>query len=630
MDRQEFARLLSQTQSIMAAARAGRPFNGSDSCNQPTATPLSPRQKFQAHVRTLSENSSPVVGNAPASPRRSPELHHISSLRVQSGDIASLRNRPRPLPVHEAADRGWTSGRGFQNEPYFIAEEREAWSRRSPTRGRSEEVYLLQPPEEASPVRQPSKQTRELRPFAPLAQPADVSERPKTSRGPQDSRSGFLIDEENDLADLQDQKKRNSKFAEGSMTNRSAGISSSWLQHEPLSSLSAEESDHDSTPRASPNRASSYLDEFKPPAVTPATIKKRLFRLSSAFKSSDASKKTPEEPQMAKKRKGLRKSISMWNIGERRKTVDGSVNEISTKKGAPNEKFAESAKGQDVDVLNDRKRRADEAYAQQFGTKRRKSHAGDVPISDEQSTETSTVGTEDRQRNLTSTHLQRSSSRPLVAGSDVSDSHSDLDHYKRPSRRELEKENQQLRALLRQQQEDPRLRANIPQPPAPSRPLPQVPQTGSSPTTAPPRKPPTKKKTQKTLEKEIPPVPAVPDRVALQNLSNARYQPKVKTDNSNDSPKTTSNTNVHSDTDHKKKLALLSARAADPLPRPVSIILEEDEEGLENRDPSPCPSPKKGGDYEGSDVDKIKVQEHIAAQMKGVRREQWEWPDDVF
>jgi hypothetical protein len=59
------------------------------------------------------------------------------------------------------------------------------------------------------------------------------------------------------------------------------------------------------------------------------------------------------------------------------------------------------------------------------------------------------------------------------------------------------------------------------------------------------------------------------------------------------------------------------------------MILEEDEEAMENKTPTPSPSPKRRV-LEPSSVERSKTRDHIAMQMKGFKREQWEWPDDVF
>ncbi|KAK5462769.1 hypothetical protein LTS15_002481 [Exophiala xenobiotica] len=591
------------------------------------ASNLSPRQKFQAHVRTLSDDSL-SSRNAPSS-RRSPELQHVSSLRVRPDDSPPPRNPARPSPVYRYNEADLRVSRDGQ--PAFIAEEREAWARPSPLRIRkrpSNDVYFLQPPEEESPARQPCKDTRELQPFAPSPDGVDENERPKTSRGPDPNRPSF--DNYNSNGD-QALTTRNSRFAEGSMNNRSAGISSTWNKHSSISSLSATESDGESTPRASPQRSSIDLDEFKPPAVTPATLKQRLLKIGSTFKHNEKSTKVEAQPQVEKKKKGLRKSISMWNIhniADKRKTRAGdSTHDLDPKPSAPDV----TAHHPDKEVLNDRKRRAEEAYAEQFSTKRRKSTGGQVNLPTEPVEPRPLPVPVPRSQSRTSGGSKRGrrvASVAISTDSEMSDERTDIDHHKRPSRRELEKENQKLREMLKHQQPGRKSDGGaLVRTVSTSASIQQLAESDSTNDTQPqPRK-------VSSRKLDVPPIPPIPDRVALRTLSNTRNQPnKNKAITNASTTNTSANANANSNGDSEEDLKrphLIIAGAAGLLPRPVSMILEEDEEAMENKAPTPSPSPKRRV-LEPSSVERRKARDHIAMQIKGFKREQWEWPDDVF
>lgn len=613
MNRQELEDLLAQTHH---ACRPGMASSGL--CN-PSST-LSPRQKFQAHVRTLSTDSLSTSGSQTA-PQRSPDLQHVSSLRVQPRESESPQYASRPSPIYRVSDPSLSPGRNAQYEPPFIREEREAWSRASPSRmlrGRAQDVYILQPKRDESPIMQPSKHLRGLKPFAPLPESPEVDERPKTSRG-----------HNHNLTETVDHRPRNSRFAEGSMNDRSAGVSSAWLEHGSASSISGTESDHDSTPRASPQRSSIDIDEFRPAAVTPATLRQRLSKIGTVFKSHEHSRTPAEGEAHPEKKKGLRKSISLWNMhgfGGRTKTFGGSAHDLTPK--AP-------VQGKTLEVLNDRKRRAEEAYVHQFGVKKRKSNIGQETPPYEQALEKTPSATDGRslarRESKTPTRnrrIRRSSSVEATRDFDVLGSHSDIDHHKRPSRRELEKENQQLRAMLRQQHQEPILESNMSEAKATltdTQPLP-VPGYESDVTTT---KSSGKNHTQKPRARDLPPVPQIPERVVLKTLSNTRNQPQAKAKNSSSN----SNPRANMNSTHNVNIVTNSVKEVNPvdavtvgLPRPVSVIFEVDEEEGDNKN-STFQCVKR---LEPSDIEKIKMQEQMALQIKGVKREQWEWPEDVF
>ena len=115
------------------------------------------------------------------------------------------------------------------------------------------------------------------------------------------------------------------------------------------------------------------VSEFKPRPITPFTIKNRLSKLGSHFKSIDE----PEKPEQKKdKRKRLRKSISNWNfhtLGEKIKLFGNSTHDLGDQGTASPIKKQKAA---DTELLNDRKRKAEELYAQQYSTKKHKSNDG--------------------------------------------------------------------------------------------------------------------------------------------------------------------------------------------------------------------------------------------------------------
>ena len=557
MNRQDFTHLLSQTQSMMAPSRI-------PAASSPT--PLSPRQKFQAHIRTLSETSP---HRHTTSLPKTPQLQHVSSLRVQRSESPSPTRSPRPSPAWTAIE---SASEAFSTAPQFITEEREVWSRCSP----------------------PS-QRNDWHPFAPLLQRVDINDRPKTRHGHQ---------EDNNIL-------KPSKFAEGSMNNRSAGISSTWIGQGGLfeANSGGEDSDHDTTPRpSSPERSSIDMDEFNPQPVVPPSFAQRLFKFGTKSKkiSKDELSKVEPEPQTARKKKGLRKSMSMWTLHGDKKKDASQVDLASSsplKPQAPT-RAIEVSNEVSIDILNDRKRRAEEAYAQQF--KRRKSSIGVVGA---EGAALANAGSGRRR-------ISWSSSDTLTTDPAVYDAQSDTDLQKRPSRRELEKENQQLRALLRQK---------------------QYPARDSS------------------LGRETsvaPPVPS-PDHGILKPLGkNVTTRRPSREDLKPISEVDDFDRGRHSTQQSRKATAKHSRRASlvrgGGLPRPVSMIIEQDEgpdaapanhsnvpaqvrhplKDIPKLNPTPMGTLKKAAVYESGG--KGEPGSPTAVQLRDVERENWEWPDDVF
>ncbi|EXJ60622.1 hypothetical protein A1O7_04775 [Cladophialophora yegresii CBS 114405] len=629
MNRQELASLLSQTQAMMAPSRAPTPSNHQ-------SLPLSPRQRFQSNIRTLHDNPPSPPRNAVITPQASPQLQHVSSLRVQRGS---------------SSPPTWTVGKSafdtFDHGPQFITEEREVWGRPPPLRTNKAFVEGISHGThsgDGSPVH-----PRNLRPFAPSSHSLDVNDRPKTRRGPNPGPSPFGENNADSLQQEQEHSTRPSKFAEGSMNDRSAGISSTWNDHGSLASISGtDESDNDTTPRPSPQTSSIDVIEFNPQPVAVPTFTQRLFKLGTKPRPKDASKaevmKTDQEVQTVRKKKGLRKSMSLWNLhGDKKKAAASQIDLDDT-----------SPQKSSIDVANDRKRRAEEAYSQQFGMKRRKSNVA-LATSDDESPEKPPVAPRGRTPSCSipdkaRRRLSWSSSTVASAESTTFDGVHDIDLQKRPSRRELEKENRQLRAMLKQQREGARVNAVNIEPITPSSTLLSL----KSPVSyeadnAPLHESSTKKSSRENLGVSPPPVPPVPstERAALQPLSNTRNVPRKisSQDDLKTVPEDTLERGRPLSAQPRKATAKHSRRASlargAELPRAVSMILEQDEgsdaEKKPTREnlhpmkhipkliPTPVGSPKRV-----AAAKEVKVHEDVAVQAKAVRRENWEWPDDVF
>ena len=400
MDREELAALLAQAHSSphsyspttthsfpsTSPVRRERPPKHSTS-------PLSPRQIFQSRFRTLSDDANLPTNPTQSPTRREGELQYLYGLRVhvRDPDVVDHTHQTRTPRQYRSKDGRFGFGPA---EPDFVAEERAAWTtersgkkeieqettaaHKLPDRlGRDIETLELEQGEDHRQQHAPT-----LRPFGPVAERLDPDDRPKTSRGRSpDTDSLACAFPQEARGDAQEM--RRSKFLEGSMSERSVGVASTWIQHDlKLSESSLREGnieDSDATPCAS--RASrdsgSFFDvsEFRPQPINPSTIRGKLARLVKRS-SEDASK--PPEVERKPRSRGLRKSISTWsfhNIGDKVKFFGASSSDLpggqeSPHKDVPNAPWAE---------LNERKRKAEEAYAQQFGMKKQKSNNG-IPV----------------------------------------------------------------------------------------------------------------------------------------------------------------------------------------------------------------------------------------------------------
>jgi type II secretory pathway pseudopilin PulG len=400
------------------------------------------------------------------------------------------------------------------------------------------------------------------------------------------------------------------------------------------------ESDNEATPRPSTQRSSIDIEEFNPPAVTPATLKQRLVKFGTAFKHSNNNSNTENigkaeaDTQNARKKKGLRKSMSMWNIGGKKKSLNDSSHESMPKAVLPSKLSVTPIPKQDIEVLDGRKRKAEELYAQQFGMKKRKSVAGLHNSATEDEAEEmpspkrhQPESQRGRRKSLPSSRQVGRSSSTTMNASDIPASQSDAESHKRPSRRELEKENQQLRELLRQQQQRQAQRQTSAHhgkessSPAGGRPLP-VPPEKSKPAADENCKPSVKKQTQTAQSNDIPPVPpvpSIPERAALRTLATGS-SPSNSVANviANNNASTKTNTNQATDTASPKRIVVGAG-----FPRPISMILEVDEEeGMEGK----ISSRSRIAD----EIQKLKEPSPSPLRMNGTKREQWEWPEDVF
>jgi len=479
MNRSELAAILSHTHTGMAAYNnlqiQAQNAERSPSSQAPEfrAPPLSPRQLFQSQIRSLACNKD-VKSEADcetAMQDAGHHLQHVSSLRVQHRH--SQCTTPRAGPLRTMSEPS--------SEPDFIIAEREAWRRppRSPYKTQrpghevsthvlahppSQEATIIpQPPEEnTEPLPQPQKHQKQIRPLRPLESPhasVNIDERPKTSHGP---RPGLLVkfptdqddydtDSDSAASAATNQPARRSKFMEGSMNQRSVALASSWHENAVNSSDDASaDTESDATPRPLRDlRPSNSMErEDVEPMPISTTTPKQGFSRFRGTSSKDGEKTKAALPKKA--RKGLKKSLSTWNfhhLGEKMKIFGGSTSDLTPKAAndANSRQNKLSSIGENIHVLNERKRKADIAYAAQFGLKKQRSNIG---LSEDSSRPIATPG---HASTSNTTSRRRRVSSPLATAPSV-DCQSETDLRKKPSRRDLLKENQRLRELLRESQ----------------------------------------------------------------------------------------------------------------------------------------------------------------------------------
>jgi hypothetical protein len=458
----------------------------------------SPKVAFQSRVRSLQQQRSPSPSRSRSTSsrhrRRHSELEQVSTLRV----------------THKRSQSAQTIS---QETPNFLDEEREAWSQKSPksspsrrtaiTSGvlsptRPKQEHVLSPPRsQTRPTLQPQKKIRErvlLRSFEPLQTITDVDERPKTARGQpkleileeaqEDDNGGEAKeDAENDDDDKtptastsSNMPGRSSKFMEGSMTERSSGVASSWFQD-------------------------GLSDSDKPLPPTPPS-KHVTFSITPVHDSLEDERVTELPTTKKKERKGLRRSISNFNfqaLSEKMKIFSHETTLDATEKKKPQKPDT------GIDLLNDRKRKADEAYAVQFGFKKQKFS-------------TSSTGAAAPSPNVghTSHHSTTDqTSHPLRTSRPTFSTPNSLRHKK--SRRELEKENAELRARLAQQ-DDHAHHFHVSQAPAPATATRSAHESfmrGKAAMLSPGKK-------RGISGEDVPPVPRLPGRGALRVLENGK------------------------------------------------------------------------------------------------------------
>lgn len=301
---------------------------------------------------------------------------------------------------------------------------------------------------------------------------------------------------------------RRSNFLEGSMNELSRGTASTWqapVLKEPSTPRvgTDEDSDMDATPRPSDidqasARSSFDINDFKPLPPTPSTLASTLKRFGQRFKAIDTKQNslqisTSDVKTLKNPRKGLRKSLSSWKIfsSSASETSDMESDCVDYDKECSKSSVEGTHNNHKQSILDERKRKAEIAYAEQFGTskKRHKDNLGHGRITGDQ-TWSDTEQTTIRKRSgmsvsnlkgistavplhqpseateILHTPLDRSSKEPgMYACQPESISHlrslprksslnfdSDIDRTKRRRRSysALEKENQYLRQQLRE------------------------------------------------------------------------------------------------------------------------------------------------------------------------------------
>ncbi|ETN44629.1 uncharacterized protein HMPREF1541_10299 [Cyphellophora europaea CBS 101466] len=534
MNRNELAELLASTHGHLSKRQTREPRQHSTATSNALTADLSPRQLFQSGIRTLSHDGLPVP-SPPLSPHRRAELQRLSSLRVHVTSPTSHVHQQSPGACRLPDARfGYTT-----QEPDFVAEERAAWvgvPREGTTSDNRPVLDSVSEERLSTDSSQSSDQSTHLQPFGPSHGISDASDRPRTSRGTSMPGTFPHHDAEPKGHEIVGRK---SKFLEGSMNEKSVGLSSTWLDHgaglsTDSTTADVDDDDNESTPRAGrvsvDSLNSTDVADFTPLTITPATIKQRLSRFASNFKSSESEDVTRESEVKPKRlqKKGLRKSISFWNFGN----IGGKVKFFGATASDSSDSHGHSSKssdGEKLDVLGERKRKAEKIYAEQFGTKKQKGNDG---LSVEQGEPAHSLPPRTlKKRSVSAQRSPAARRRREVSSSTVTSLQeyanvrgpASLDLRKRPSRRELEKENQQLRALLREQQAQSRGHLQL----SASRSSLHLPleesdvETVESAITSTPSNDGRQKKTQKQRGRSgIPPVPPLPSRAVLESLGN--------------------------------------------------------------------------------------------------------------
>lgn len=253
---------------------------------------------------------------------------------------------------------------------------------------------------------------------------------------------------------------RRSRFVEGTMNMRSMGVASTWYNDTKNENDAGRLS---MSPSKDVDFSQVLGDRNKPlPAVpSPKSTKRRrgMFRFGGH--------KEDEGQEINDRRKGLRSSRSIFNFklfntdGGESKSEPTDSQTTATPKPAKYSKISKkkalSETEAQTNLLNERKRKAEEAYAEQFGFKKRqKYHAEDsankpptMPSASIAATATTPL-TAFKQSKDKSGPPSAAPHNPKLQGSASSRSLRAVGPAlrKRPSRKDLEDENAKLRALL--------------------------------------------------------------------------------------------------------------------------------------------------------------------------------------
>lgn len=376
---------------------------------QAEALHTSPKARFQSSIRNLNQRQyhplSLSVTSQDGHRRRHSELELVGSLRV-----AHRRSRSAQPTV--------------QDTPDFYEAERQAWA--SPSG-----LFATNHHARSSQGGQRTTQSRQTpRTFEPLHTIFDEEERPRTSHGDrglktvdasskeENSKAEIAKNEmdEDENVQMREQEAipdhllmpaRASKFIEGSMNQRCSGTASSW------------------TPETS-------TESDKP--LPPTPVGKHV-----TFKTTPLRELATASTTKKKERKGLRKSISHLNFhglsGKMKFFGTSSSTNVQMENRA---KVQQQKQASDIELLNERKRKVEEAYAAQFGLKKQR-FSGPV----DGAAPSPNIGAV--HQHLHAAHIAAKTSKPATSA---------LNRLPRKqSRRDLEVENAQLRARLAEQQQ---------------------------------------------------------------------------------------------------------------------------------------------------------------------------------
>lgn len=363
--------------------------------------------------------------------------------------------------------------------PDFCAAEREVWGSGSPLTPKSQRASVPDtsptpnrpkslPPQsrysvpasnthtapEKRKLRHSTKRAS-LRPFEPL-QTIDDADEPKKTPEPEDGThqgndgqasqpveydTNYESSEDEDDDDNKPEvalrfTPRASRFTEGTMTDRSTGASSSWFQKQ-------------NTGEASNNTS-------KPLPPTPKT--KRVTFNSRHLPSPTISKSNKK----AKARKGLRKNMSVFNLASFSDKMRFFTGSSST---PASEDLKPAHDPSSTTLLNERKRKAEDLYAQHFGAGAKKAKTtmpGTFPTATDPATTdtTAALNLDDSVAPAPGIGSSATASNTGSVGRTLRSSRSTAFKHihpslqKKRSRRELERENQELRRVILSQHQE--------------------------------------------------------------------------------------------------------------------------------------------------------------------------------